>query len=61
MAEQTQFTVRGAADFLGVNIKTVRRWAQQNKMRGVKIGPRGDWRFSKADLLQMVKRPKGGE
>jgi len=45
--EQELLNIQQAAKFLGVNIRT----------KGLKVGTRGDWRFTKEDLLQMVKRP----
>ncbi len=48
--------VQKAASFLDVSVNTIRRWAQLNKLKGVKIGSRGDWRFTKEDLLQMVRK-----
>lgn len=47
--------VQQAATFLSVGVSTIRRWAQQKKLHGLKVGTRGDWRFSKGDLLMMVK------
>ena len=47
--------VQKAATFLDVNPNTIRKWAQSAKLQGVKIGSRGDWRFTKGDLLKMVK------
>jgi excisionase family DNA binding protein len=49
------FNVRKASEFLDVNPNTIRKWAQQGKLHGVKIGTRGDWRFTKEDLLKMIK------
>jgi excisionase family DNA binding protein len=49
-------SVQQAAVFLGVSVPTIRRWAQQKKLNGIKVGTRGDWRFTKADLSQMVNR-----
>ena len=46
--------VQKAAGFLSVGVSTIRRWAQQKKLHGLKIGTRGDWRFSKKDLLQVI-------
>lgn len=43
-----------AADYLGVSIKTIRRWAQVGKLQGVKVGSRGDWRFSYDELNKMI-------
>ncbi len=47
--------VRQAAKFLSVGVSTIRRWAQLKKLHGLKVGTRGDWRFSKEDLIKMVK------
>lgn len=47
--------VQQAANFLSIGVSTIRRWAQQNKLHGLKVGTRGDWRFSKEDLLKMVR------
>ncbi len=46
--------VQQAAKFLSVGVSTIRRWAQQGKLHGLKVGTRGDWRFSKEDLLKMI-------
>lgn len=48
-------SVQKAATFLDVSANTIRRWAQYGKLKGVKIGTRGDWRFTKNDLLQMIR------
>jgi len=49
------FDVHKAATFLDVSVTSIRRWAQQKKLNGVKLGVRGDWLFAKEDLLKMVK------
>lgn len=51
------FNVQSAAKYLGVSPKTIRRWAQTGCLKGVKIGPRGDWRFTKKQLDELVKKP----
>lgn len=48
--------VQNAAAFLDVSVSTIRRWAQQGKLKGGKIGGRGDWRFTKDDLLKIVRK-----
>jgi len=48
--------VQKAASFLDVSAHTIRRWAQLGKLKGVKIGSRGDWRFTKDDLLKMIRK-----
>lgn len=49
------FTVQDAALFLGVNPDTIRRWAIATKLIGMKVGSRGDWRFTQDELLRLVK------
>lgn len=51
--------VQKAAAFLDVSSNTIRRWAQTKKLRGLKVGTRGDWRFTKVDLLKLVKKNDG--
>ena len=50
-----RLNVKQAAEFLGVNVGTIRRWARSKALSGLKIGIRGDWRFTEDDLLTMVK------
>ncbi|MBI2314460.1 helix-turn-helix domain-containing protein [Candidatus Daviesbacteria bacterium] len=50
------YSVREAAEFLHVSPKTIRTWAQKTKLKGIKIGPRGDWRFTKEELLKMIHK-----
>lgn len=47
-------TVKQSAIFLSVSVSTVRRWAQAKQIIGLKVGTRGDWRFTKNELLKMV-------
>jgi excisionase family DNA binding protein len=51
--------VRQAAHFLNISVSTIRRWAQSNDLIGLKVGIRGDWRFTKVELLKMIKRKDG--
>ena len=56
MTQETELlNVQQASKLIGVSPKTIRRWAQTKKMRGLKVGTRGDWRFTKEDLLKVVK------
>lgn len=50
--------VQEAASFLGVSPGTIRNWAQNNKLNAVKVGTRGDWRFTKNDLASLTKLSK---
>jgi excisionase family DNA binding protein len=53
---QELLNVHKAASFLTVSVTTIRRWAQSGKIIGTKVGIRGDWRFTKKDLLKMMKK-----
>jgi excisionase family DNA binding protein len=55
---QEQFNVAQAAKFLHISPKTIRTWAQKGYLKGHKVGPRGDWRFTKEQLENMIKRPE---
>ena len=48
-------TVQQAAAFLNVSPGTIRRWAYHAQLSGRKIGLRGDWRFTKAELNALGK------
>ncbi|MDQ3239709.1 MAG: helix-turn-helix domain-containing protein [bacterium] len=50
--------VHKAASFLTVSVTTIRRWAQSGKIIGTKVGIRGDWCFTKEDLLKMMRKNK---
>lgn len=56
----TLLNVQKAALFLDVSPGSIRKWAQQGKLIGVKIGSRGDWRFTKQNLLKITREgPRG--
>lgn len=50
-------SVKQAAIFLGVSVPTIRRWAQNNLLQGVKVGVRGDWRFTEENLSKLAQKP----
>ncbi len=59
MTQETELlNVQQASKLIGVSPKSIRRWAQTKKVRGLKVGTRGDWRFTKEDLLKLVKESK---
>jgi PAS domain S-box-containing protein/excisionase family DNA binding protein len=49
-------TIQQASSLLGLNAGTLRHWAQENKVRAFKVGTRGDWRFKKEDLQEIIKK-----
>ncbi len=57
-------TVEEAADRLGLNIETIRRYLRDGTLKGIKFGNRGGWRISERDLeifLQMQKSKQNPE
>jgi PAS domain S-box-containing protein len=54
--KESQFlNVQQSAVFLGVKVSTIRLWARTHKIKGVKVGSRGDWRFTKDELSKMIQ------
>jgi PAS domain S-box-containing protein/excisionase family DNA binding protein len=49
-------TIQQASSLLGLNAGTLRHWAQENKVQAFKVGTRGDWRFKKEDLQEIIKK-----
>jgi excisionase family DNA binding protein len=47
-------TTSGVARMLYVHINTVRRWSDQGILKPYRIGPRGDRRFMREDILQYL-------
>ena len=52
-AEEEQVMTTGeVADFLRVNLSSVRRWSRDGKLKGYRLGGgKGDWRYLKSDVL----------
>jgi excisionase family DNA binding protein len=48
-------TTGEAASLLHVHINTVRRWSNLGVLPSFRIGPRGDRRFRKKDILTFLK------
>ncbi len=42
------------AEILNLNIRTVKGWLRKGKLKGVKIGNRGDWRIKEDDLKEFI-------
>ena len=47
-------TTSEVATLLHVHINTVRRWSNRGILKSCRIGPRGDRRFMKADILALI-------
>lgn len=59
MQEQNDLlTIQEAAEMLGVHPETLRRWDRSGKLKAIKLGKRGDRRFSKTDILKFTNEYK---
>lgn len=47
--------IREAAEMLGVNPETLRRWDAEGKLRAVRIGNRKDRRYKLEDIEKLIK------
>ena len=47
-------TCEEVAEFLGFHLSSVRRWSRSGKLRGYRVGHRGDWRYRQQDVLAFV-------
>ena len=60
-------TVQEVSELLHIHTNTVRRWSDSGVLRANRIGPRGDRRFRRKDIVQFVaefdpyKTPYQGE
>ena len=61
---ETMLTIRQVADFLHVSISTVRRWSDTGMLKSYRVGPRGDKRYLRDDVLSFLeastRHPKTG-
>ena len=49
-------TVREASSILHVHTNTIRHWSNHGKLPVFHIGPRGDRRFKRKDVLDLLER-----
>ena len=47
-------TVRDVARFLNIHVNTVRRWSDLGILKSYRIGPRGDRRFRREDIIAFL-------
>ena len=58
MARETSgrmLTTSGVARILNLHVNTVRRWSNQGILRPYRIGPRGDRRFARKDIADILR------
>lgn len=48
--------IREAAEMLGVNPETLRRWGKSGKLKPIIISTRGDRRYKKEDIVRFLKK-----
>lgn len=49
-------TTTGVAKLLHLHVNTVRRWTNRGILPAYRIGPRGDRRFSRDIVLNMLRK-----
>ncbi|MGA9048019.1 MAG: helix-turn-helix domain-containing protein [Dehalococcoidia bacterium] len=54
--KKSMFTTRELAALLNVHINTVRRWSDQGLVKSYRMGPRGDRRFSRDDVMLFLEQ-----
>lgn len=56
---KAMLTASELARLLNVHINTVRRWNNRGILKAYRIGPRGDRRFSKEDIVTFLAEQSG--
>ena len=49
-------TPEQVAEILNMSVITVKKWLRAGKLKGVKIGSRGDWRIKENDLEKFIQQ-----
>lgn len=56
MAKTRLLKIKEAAEILGVNPETLRRWDRSGRLKAVIVSTRGDRRFKKEDIDRLSKK-----
>jgi excisionase family DNA binding protein len=51
----TLLSTAGVARLLNIHANTVRRWSKNGILKGFRLGPRGDRRFKRQDIIGLLK------
>lgn len=51
VSKEQIMTAGEVAIFFRVSINAVRRWTREGKLKGYRLGGRGDWRYLKKDIM----------
>ena len=54
--EDIPMSTGDVAHMLNIHTNTVRRWSRTGILRTFRIGPRGDRRFMRTDVLKLIKK-----
>ncbi len=57
-SEQILMTAQEVAEYLRVNLSSVRRWSRDGKLKGYRLGGSGDWRYTRPDVIDFVRGSK---
>jgi len=50
--------IKEAAEMLGINPETLRRWDNQGRLQAIRIGKRKDRRYKLEDLQKVINQPR---
>lgn len=50
--------IKEAAEMLGVNPETLRRWDRDGKLLAIKVSKRGDRRYKQEDIQKFIEENK---
>lgn len=50
----TVMTASEVARYLKVSVGAVRRWTREGKLKGYRLGGRGDWRYFRKNVLDFL-------
>lgn len=60
MAKTRLLRIKEAAEILGVNPETLRRWDHSGKLKAVVVSMRGDRRYKHEDIEKFIDKSKNG-
>jgi len=60
LSKNSMLTSSGVARMLHIHINTVRRWSDQGILKPYRIGPRGDRRFKRDDVMVYLNTQQYG-
>lgn len=55
------FRIREAAELLGVNPETLRRWDNEGRLKAIRIGKRQDRRYKPEDIQKIIEGKTNNE